>query len=110
MGDTQINPNVLIGERELLRRIDFARERHVPHIDFPLDCHGLDLALNRTVELDLDFPYLRQVERMPIKFPTGSIRVGEALIAIAPLETGITRMLARFAATEEVLKCLVKPS
>src|SRR5712691_651579 len=62
------------------------------------------------MKLDLCLAYLAEIEIVPIELPPRPIWVGEAVIAIASLETGIARIFSVFASSKEILKCLVKPS
>ncbi len=70
------------------------------------------------MELDFCLAYLGEVKGtrklLPLlcyrELPTCSIRIGEAIVAIAALEARIARIFSIFASPEEVLECLVKPS
>src|SRR6266581_1888915 len=118
MSHTQINPYILIACRKFLRLFHFARERDIPLIDFVLDGDCLDLADYRAMEDDLALPDLGEMQRsfelLSLLFsgelPTRSIRIGEAIIAVAALKPWITWIFSIQEPPEEVLKCLVKAS
>jgi len=47
---------------------------------------------------------------LPIELPASTIRIGEAIIAVAPLEARETRNLPILATAKESLKCSILPS
>src|SRR6266567_1227221 len=61
------------------------------------------------MESDLDASYLGEMEVRSIELPASSIRIGEGVIAVAPLKTGIARFLPTSLASQECLKGSVQP-
>src|SRR5438067_12920643 len=119
MGYPKINAHIFRGERQLFRFRHLTRECDVPLVYLTLDRHRFNLALKFAMHCHLGCTYFTEVERpfdflahfLSSEFPTCSIRVGEAIVAVLALEAGVTGLLRSFShSSETVLKCLVKSS
>src|SRR5947208_552120 len=108
VGHSQINPHVLIADRQFLSIGHFTREGDKPLVNLFLDGDRLDFALQRTMKFDLGFPDLRKVKGLPIKLPARSIRVSEGIIAVTSLESGIARCLTIAYPPEECAKGFIQ--
>src|SRR5262249_41527217 len=65
----------------------------------------LGRALQRTMQSDGDMANLRQTEHAAVQHHVAAIlRIGEGVVAIAPLKARISGVLTRLQATEEALK------
>jgi len=62
------------------------------------------------MEFDFRCADLAEREGVPIELPARSIRIGEAIIAIASLKSRKPWIFPILATSKEVLECLVKPS
>src|SRR5947209_7069277 len=77
----------------------------VPTIGLSADRDGLGRTLQRAMHPDGNTANLRQTEHAAVQHQaTAILGIGEAVVAIAPLEAGIARLLTVLEATEERLE------
>ena len=75
------------------------------------DRDSLDLALDGTVELDLDLPHSLNADHFSIEFAAITIRwKGQTVVSGSGLEAREPRLLPTLNATEECFECLVEAS
>jgi hypothetical protein len=92
---------------------EVAREDRVPLAARLLDREGLDLALDRPVQLDLDVAYVLEVETPPAIFEPAPIAVGGELHepeTLTTLEAWVAGNFSCFNAPEERFERSVQPS
>ena len=75
---------------------------------FSFESNCLDRAFELAMQFDSDRANLREVQVCSIELPTGSVWIGEAVVARTPLKSGIARVLSILTASEEVLKGFVQ--
>jgi len=88
---------------------EIAGEDGVPVVSLVLERDGLDLALNRAVQLDLDATDMLDPQSVPKEadaVPVG--REFDRFVAVAGLESRIPRLLPALDSPEEVLEGLLK--
>src|SRR5262249_52630836 len=86
-----------------------AREADVPAVRLLRDRNSLDVALNRAGPAHRDAPDLRQDQEAVVQGGAVAILlVGEAVVAVAALETGVAGRPARLHPTEEGLERAVQ--
>lgn len=104
-----VNPDLAarLGQRIGLDLV--AREYGIPLACLALEGTGLDRALDRAVQLDLNPTDLGEVEPIvPQRSPGRILGVGEAVVAIVSLESRETQSLTVAATSEESLKRLLQ--
>src|SRR6266849_2864147 len=82
---------------------------HIPALTLTLDRTGFDRACDLPMELDLDRANLRETHPIISSERVSTLRVGEAIIAIAALKPGIARLLTLLDSAEEVVKRFLHP-
>jgi len=73
----------------------------IPVLTLSLQSTRLDLALDRTMQLDFDASYLGKADSIIVCQGKTNLWIGEAIIAIVPLETWIARSLTSLNSPEE---------
>src|SRR6266571_5119869 len=104
-------------ERRLLRWMEGHRgvklvlggEDRIPLVAFSLDGTRLDLALDLTMQFDLDVSNLRKMQALANDL-VATLRVREAIIAVTALEPGVAGVLSVLDTTGEGIKRFIEPS
>ena len=73
VGHAQVDAHVFVSNWKC-SDCDFAREYAVPLLPFPFHRQRLDLALHRSMHLDLDRPDLAEMERALVFLPPSNPR------------------------------------
>ena len=81
----------------MLRSISAADAAH-------FDGTGFDLALYRTMKLDLALPNFGEMQCLLFDLPPGCIRISEAIVTVAALKPGVARLFTVGNAAEEVVE------
>ena len=104
-----INTVRLLGEWQGLYRHIRTGEAGIPAIGFSADGGGLGRAFQGAMQANGDPAYLGQREDAPIQGDAIAVLwIGDAVVAVAPLETRIPRLLTSLDAPEEGLKGFVQ--
>src|SRR2546422_4117401 len=101
-------PTSRVRERQLCRRLDFTRQCHVPVSHLAEKSDRLHQARKRTMKLHFRPSDFAEMQDHSIKLPACSIRRGERIIAVTPLEARITRCLPMANTAEESAKGFVQ--
>src|SRR6266571_1754455 len=107
--DAQVNPHGFLRRVKGHGRIDliFRDENGIPLLPFPFDRTGFDLALDLSMQLDLDLADFGEREPRALEF-IAALRVREAIIAVATFETRIAWGLSVQHTTKEGIKSFVE--